>query len=630
MNKSTKLTTLSAKRWIGAALLAGLTVPSSFAFEFDSKQGEITGNFDTTFTVAGSMRVSERDQSNIGIGNGGTYATLNEDNGNLNYGKGNVFSQVFKMTNELDLNFGKYGFFARMNTFYDFEAMRSSTDFKPLSRDAKRAMGTDIKLLDLFVSVEETWGDKPVSLKVGNQVLSWGESTFVQNGINMINPIDVSKIRLAGAELKDALIPVPMVRADIGLTENVNMNLFWQLDFKPTKIDPAGTYFSDNDFVSPGSQFASISSGLGSDLGLCNTLTANCLGNDPLTGKPYFGATAERSDTRNGEDADQYGVSFNWYNEKLNNTEFGFFYSKYNSRLPLISGMKQSSSAGALATVQGAAAALGAAAAAFGANPTAATGAALQTAKTNATNANAQAYVPSSTYFVEYPEDQKIYGISFNTMIKDIAWQGEYSYKKDQPIQIDDDELLAAVLVDPTLQTVTSAIGGTISQLGVTQQGYVQGFRRKDVSQAQFTGTKLFTNELGADSIALVSEFAAMKVHSMEDQAVLRYEAQGTPGNSGYPNPFSWGYRIKAIGTYENFWGPVSFHPSLSFTHDVNGTAPKPISNFIEGRKSITLGLEARYQNTTAKFSYTNFFGAGSHNSMRDRDFVTLSFSKSF
>ncbi|PCJ19598.1 MAG: hypothetical protein COB02_07580 [Candidatus Cloacimonadota bacterium] len=639
INTSNDLTSISAKKWLSAALLVGLTVPNSFAFEFDSKQGEITGNFDTTFTVAGSMRVSERDQSNIGIGNGGTYKTLNEDNGNLNYGKGNVFSQVFKMTNELDLNFGKYGFFARMNTFYDFEAMRSATDFTPLSRDAKRAMGNDIKLLDLFVTVDETWGDKPVSLKVGNQVLSWGESTFIQNSINMINPIDVSKFRMAGAELKDALIPVPMIRADIGLTDNLNMGMFWQLDFKPTKIDPAGTYFSDNDFVSPGSTFANIVPGgnhtdrgqananFTNELGVCNTLTAACGAIDPITGKAFFGNTAKRGNTRNGEDADQYGVSFNWYSEKLNNTEFGFFAARYNSRLPLISAMKVAGTAptGVGTTLStnsdNQAAAIAAATPATLLPTIGAVGGAA-----GITAAGVQKYVQDSTYFLEFPEDQKIYGISFNTMIKNIAWQGEYSFKKDQPLQVDDQELLTAVFENP----IISGIIGAKSQLGVTPEGYIQGYKRKDVSQTQFTGTKLYSNTLGADTLAIVSEFAAMKVHGMEAQNVLRYEAQGTPNGTGYPNAFSWGYRVKAVAAYENFWGPVSFHPSLAFAHDVNGTSPKPISNFVEGRKSITLGLEARYQNTTAKFSYTNFFGAGQHNSLRDRDFVTLSFSKSF
>ena len=35
-------------------------------------------------------------------------------------------------------------------------------------------------------------GDNAGDVRFGNQVLSWGESTFIQGGINTINPIDVS------------------------------------------------------------------------------------------------------------------------------------------------------------------------------------------------------------------------------------------------------------------------------------------------------------------------------------------------------------------------------------------------------------------------------------------------------
>ena len=55
-------------------------------------------------------------------------------------------------------------------------------------------------------------------------------------------------------------------------------------------------------------------------------------------------------------------------------------------------------------------------------------------------------YIPNSYYFVEYPEDIKMYGISFNTMIGKTALQGEISRKADHPIQIDDQVLLAATL----------------------------------------------------------------------------------------------------------------------------------------------------------------------------------------
>jgi len=42
-------------------------------------------------------------------------------------------------------------------------------------------------------------------------VVSWGESTFIQGGMNVINPVDVSKLRVAGAELKEAFNGVNMI-----------------------------------------------------------------------------------------------------------------------------------------------------------------------------------------------------------------------------------------------------------------------------------------------------------------------------------------------------------------------------------------------------------------------------------
>ena len=34
-------------------------------------------------------------------------------------------------------------------------------------------------------------------------MINWGESTFIQGGINAINPVDVSALRVPGAELRD-------------------------------------------------------------------------------------------------------------------------------------------------------------------------------------------------------------------------------------------------------------------------------------------------------------------------------------------------------------------------------------------------------------------------------------------
>ena len=45
-------------------------------------------------------------------------------------------------------------------------------------------------------------------MKVGNQVLSWGESLLIQNGINVINPLDISAFNRPGVEIKEGQLPV--------------------------------------------------------------------------------------------------------------------------------------------------------------------------------------------------------------------------------------------------------------------------------------------------------------------------------------------------------------------------------------------------------------------------------------
>ena len=50
-------------------------------------------------------------------------------------------------------------------------------------------------------------GKHPGEIRAGWQVISWGESTFIQGGVNAVNPVDVSALRVLGAELRDALAP---------------------------------------------------------------------------------------------------------------------------------------------------------------------------------------------------------------------------------------------------------------------------------------------------------------------------------------------------------------------------------------------------------------------------------------
>jgi len=168
------------------------------------------------------------------------------------------------------------------------------------------------------------------------------------------------------------------------------------------------------------------------------------------------------------------------------------------------------------------------------------------------------------------------------------------------------------------------------------------------MSQAQFTLSKLFGPLFGADSWVLVGEVGLTHVHDMPDKDELLFQAPGTglPGNPVYAatglapgtapedlfaDATSWGYEMRARFDYLGAIGAVNLRPTLSFSHDVNGTTPAPIGNFVEDRKSWGLGLEATYLDSwSANVQYTNFFSGGVANLDQDNDFISLNVKYAF
>ncbi len=150
--------------------------------------------------------------------------------------------------------------------------------------------------------------DMPVELRFGRQVLSLGESTFIPNGMNVVNPVDLSKLRGPGAELREALLPVNMLTASIGLTKNLTFEPFWLLEFRPNRLEPAGTFFSTNDFATRGGSKVLLGFGTLPDSGT--------LGNIP------------RGADHAGTGSNQYGATLRLLAPALNDTEFGLYYAQ--------------------------------------------------------------------------------------------------------------------------------------------------------------------------------------------------------------------------------------------------------------------------------------------------------------
>ena len=100
--------------------------------------------------------------------------------------------------------------------------------------------------------------------------------------------------------------------------------------------------------------------------------------------------------------------------------------------------------------------------------------------------------------------------------------------------------------------------------------------------------------------------------------------------NDGFTTADSWGYRARAVWEYNNVFAGINLKPNLAWSHDVKGYSPNPGGNFEEGRKAVSLGLDADYQGAyTASLAYTNFFD-GKYTTVDDRDFLALSVGMSF
>jgi hypothetical protein len=297
----------------GVGLLLATTPLAAFQFE----SGEVKGSFDTTVSVGGLYRLGEADREFYGRTNGGLQNSVNTDDGNLNYDKGAV-STLFKASHDLQLSWRDFGVFVR--GYYFVDSIADETERTPLSDQAKDRVVRGAELLDMYVSAGFEAGTIPVDLRFGRQVLSLGESTFIPNGINVVNPVDLSKLRVPGAELKEAFLPVNMLKASIGLTQNLTLEPFWLLEFRRNEIEPAGTYFSTNDFASRGGQTVWLGfGGISDQTGASNT---------GLGGIP-------RDRDREGSNFSQFGLATRYFADS--GTEFGFYYAKYHSRSPVIS-----------------------------------------------------------------------------------------------------------------------------------------------------------------------------------------------------------------------------------------------------------------------------------------------------
>jgi len=625
------------KNSLKAAIILALSAPVAQAADFYFGENEdIQLSINSQISVGSSWSMSDKDTdfyspTNSFEGVSGTGFSATTDDDSLNFGKHDAFSTIIKGINDIQLEKDGFGAFVRVKYWYDIELKDGDRPHGngpngyvagiPLSDDgfSDTAKFAGIQILDAYVYGSFDIADTPLDVRLGRQVVSWGESTFIQGGINSINPLDVSALRRPGATLKEGLLPVGMLYANAGLTDDLSVEAFYQYEWDKTQIDGCGTFFAPADYVSEG----------------CNFITVNAFMPDGMpktdTNAVADGYYSKREANIEPDDGGQYGLAVRYYSEALHDTEFGFYYMNLHSRLPIASVYRSEYSD-------------------FG--PTA------LTPPLDLVDVTGTTFIPwkktgdpglagllnaygitdlskdnidslNANYAIEYVEDLKVYGLSFATNVSGIALSGEISYKPDVPTQINGNHAVGAAISENPLLPFSQEM----QAVGAGE--YVAAWHEFDVTQLQVTAIQFFDQVLGASRVTFIGEIGLTLIDGIEDRFAEGYQygrdtiygpPTFAPGEGGFKTDSAWGYRTRVELDYPDLFAGVSLKPVLSWYHDVEGYSDQ----FNEGSTVASASIEALYkQKYSLTVSYTNF-GGGEYNSIKDKDFLAVSFALSY
>jgi len=673
------------------SVLSLLLCVDAAAFNFGTDDGALTGSLDTTLSYGQMWRMEKQDKNNDDI---------NTNDGNRNFAKGKMATNAGSIVSVFKLNYGDYGLTLKGRGYYDHQIAKNRNDYfknsltpepaqaapyNSFPKKTRELSGRKLELLDAYVNANWDIFNMPFQLTVGKHVLNWGESMFYRGGINSaINPLDLTTYRMMNynlSDLKELYIPMEAVSFNIGLTENLSMEAFYQWKWKETVLPPVGTFFSETDLLADGANTAwadqapdlflpvrdiypkaigATCSGI--MLGLydpcANGLTGLAPGVDPR-GIVRVASIIPKKKARNDG---QFGLSFKYTVEALNNTEFGLYFVNYHSKepqlvgdmggyqgygmLPLVLGQPFWNGRGIVGNISD-----------FISNPQQA----IADWGVNGGLLMAIDAGGSVRGWREYPEDIRMYGFSFATEWLGVSWAGEITYRPNMPIGImTTNDLVADLLYQAPFAIDTNPVtrlihggDGTATVMGqsMTLADTLYDYERVEMFNTSLSAIKFFGPGLSFDSSLLLFNIASehyrgsslkylgydtskpvalQKAGLVERRLVGRgnrsYFEGGTDDDQISRN--AYGFTLSFEGTWNNVFG-LTLKPFIVYQDSFKGNSHMT-GNFIEGAKAYSIGMRAELENLEAEMQYTQFWGGGINNMMRDRDNASFNVKYSF
>jgi len=354
-----------------------MLIPPAVAFElpFD-KGGDLSGSLDVTMSAGAAYRTEAPDWSPDSAGTPGS--TIQKSNTTFDERK--IVQTAGTIMGELDLRFRNYGFKSSGSYSYDLFIMNRDTQRtgtiadtglgNDWAEDAEAASGSVFELLDAYAYGTFEPGDTILDLRLGKQVINWGEGLFFFDGVSQQVPLNINKLSIPGTELKEAYIGVPAIYGQLAATSAVSVEAYYQFKWYKNQFPGVGTFYGD-DLLGPGAEEE----------------WRNWMSADPVNGFPQF-----RLDDVDADDQGQWGLSARFL---IGNYELGAYYSHYHDYMPLV----QFSDNKALETLTG-----------------------------------FVGFFPGLSLAQYYPEDLNMYGVSVSTNLGPVSINGEVAYRPDRPL----------------------------------------------------------------------------------------------------------------------------------------------------------------------------------------------------
>lgn len=580
------------------AILAALSSPG-YATSFDLNE-DWSLSTKTTLTLGSSWSTQNPDKSLMTRANAlqaqgvrANGSSVSADDNRLNFEKGDPISQNFKGLTDFSLDGQGQGAFMRFKYWYDAAYEDGNGRFKKFDDsgwdDLSKFKG--FKMLDAYVWKDFQIDDHPLNVKVGNQVLSWGESLLIQNGINVINPLDISAFNRPGVEIKEGQLPVEMVSFSFGISDTLNLEGFYQYNWRPSVLDGCGTFFASSDAIQKG----------------CGPLYLSQVQTDQQM--QAAGLYASPRGNESPSDNGQFGFALRNMIPALNDAEAAIYYINYHSRLPYFT----------------------------------------LDARNTALPGTFLGGIQAPTYAAAFPENIHLYGISLNGVepISGISLAGELSYRPNMPLAINAPDINVAVISGAGGSSWVDLPPGFNTNGGSRYDGWV----RKGVWQMTGSATQAFDNILGATRLSLFGEAGVVHIDDLGDERLGRNAAFGrsAPSNGtacntvasgvtnqyctdkGFATDWSWGYRLRASLEYSDVLPGINLIPAVNWRHDVSGYSYDPQGPFQEGQQALGLSLTGVYMNDySVELAYNAFFGSNDYSTLDDRDFASVSFKADF